>query len=155
MSLTGVPSDGKVTKQTLNLLVLSKYGSLAASARQRFLQYRPFLACTNTAMTLSPLFGDDYVAAIMQGGSKPLWMAADAYKARVLAARRFNSVDGVLVHCELLPFMPSFIELLLFQFRVPLIFDYDDAIFHQYDQHKNPLVETAENRAIPRRCVPA
>lgn len=26
--------------------------------------------------------------------------------------------------------------------RIPLIVDYDDAIFHQYDQHKNPIVRT-------------
>jgi hypothetical protein len=129
-------------EQVYNLFVLSKYGPLAASARQRFLQYRSFLDSANVAMTVSPLFGDDYLSAIMQNGAKPLRMAAVAYIDRLLAARRVNRADGVLVHCELLPFVPSFLEAVMFRFRVPLIFDYDDAIFHQYDQHKSSLVRT-------------
>lgn len=129
-----------MAQETYSLLVLPKYGAIAASARQRFLQYRACFEAAGIQMSLSPLFGDDYLKAIMEGMGKPLRMAAVAYMARVRTARHQMKADGVLVHCEYLPFVPAVVETQLFRFGTPVVFDYDDAIFHQYDQHKSPLV---------------
>lgn len=132
-----------MTQETYNLLVLPKYGALAASARQRFVQYRRHFEADGIQMSLSPLFGDDYLKTIMGGGGKPLRMAAAAYVDRVRETQKNINTDGVLVHCEFLPYVPGGVESQLFRFRVPVIFDFDDAIFHQYDQHRNPLIRAA------------
>ncbi len=39
--------------------------------------------------------------------------------------------------------------------RIPLVVDYDDAIFHQYDQHKNPIMRAmlgGKLKPLPRRA---
>jgi hypothetical protein len=54
--------------------------------------------------------------------------------------RIYQKYDLLVIHCELFPFLPPFFEFALSLLKVPFVYDYDDAIFHQYDQHPNPLV---------------
>jgi glycosyltransferase involved in cell wall biosynthesis len=44
------------------------------------------------------------------------------------------------VEKEVLPWVPSLFELALLPPRVPVVVDYDDAVFHSYDLHRNTLV---------------
>jgi glycosyltransferase involved in cell wall biosynthesis len=53
---------------------------------------------------------------------------------------RERGVDGMWLQYELFPYAPTFFETFALPRDIPLILDYDDAIFHQYDQHKSPLV---------------
>jgi glycosyltransferase involved in cell wall biosynthesis len=53
---------------------------------------------------------------------------------------RAGQFDLVWVEKEMLPWVPSWFELGLFPASVPLVVDYDDALFHRYDQHSWPLV---------------
>ena len=39
----------------MKIALLTKYGELAASTRQRFLQYRPFLSETGFELVTSPI----------------------------------------------------------------------------------------------------
>ena len=65
-------------------------------------------------------------------------LAAFARRARDLAgAARF---DLALVHCELFPYLPALFERWLAVRRIPYVLDFDDAIFHYYDEHRSPLV---------------
>ena len=38
-----------------------------------------------------------------------------------------------MLHCELFPYLPSIFEKMVTLPRKPIVFDYDDAIFHNYD----------------------
>ncbi|MGV0961449.1 MAG: glycosyltransferase family 4 protein [Limnohabitans sp.] len=46
----------------------------------------------------------------------------------------------VVIEYELLPFFPAWLERWLVWRGCRLVVDYDDALFHQYDQHANPWV---------------
>jgi glycosyltransferase involved in cell wall biosynthesis len=61
--------------------------------------------------------------------------------------RRF---DLVMVEKEILPYFPAFAERLLGWMGVPYVVDYDDAIFHQYDQHKSWWVRQLLGKKIAR-----
>jgi glycosyltransferase involved in cell wall biosynthesis len=47
--------------------------------------------------------------------------------------------DCVIVHFEILPYFPDFPEAFITRQGIPFFLDLDDAIFHQYDSHSNPL----------------
>ena len=53
----------------MKIALLTKYGELAASTRQRFLQYRPFLSETGFELVHRPLFDDAYLQRLYVGGS--------------------------------------------------------------------------------------
>ena len=60
-------------------------------------------------------------------------------------AKRF---DVVIIEKELFPFLPALAERFLRLANVPYIVDYDDALFHRYDCHKNPVVRRMLGRKI-------
>jgi glycosyltransferase involved in cell wall biosynthesis len=53
---------------------------------------------------------------------------------------RLRQFDLVVLEYELLPYFPAWIERLLARRGVRYVVDYDDALFHQYDQHRNGTV---------------
>jgi glycosyltransferase involved in cell wall biosynthesis len=55
----------------------------------------------------------------------------------VLSARTY---DLVWAEKELLPYIPGWLENLALSTRIPLVLDYDDAIFHSYDSSAKALV---------------
>jgi glycosyltransferase involved in cell wall biosynthesis len=59
-----------------------------------------------------------------------------AYGKRLMAARPAAGTDLVWVEKEALPWLPASLELALMGASVPFLLDYDDAVFHQYDQHR-------------------
>lgn len=48
--------------------------------------------------------------------------------------------DIVVIEKEIFPYLPAFAEKILQILGVKYIADYDDAIFHNYDQSRNPLI---------------
>jgi glycosyltransferase involved in cell wall biosynthesis len=46
--------------------------------------------------------------------------------------------------------MPAWLEELLHIFNIPLVVDYDDAVFHRYDMHPSSLMRAAMGRKIDR-----
>lgn len=123
----------------MRVLLLSRYGRLGASSRLRSYQYLPYLESYGFDVTVAPLFGDDYVAGIY-AGKVPRIEVLRSYINRFRWILRVSQFDLVWVEYEMLPWMPSWIELGLFPSDVPLVVDYDDAIFHRYDQHRRSVV---------------
>ena len=124
----------------MRILALTKYGPMAASTRQRFLQYRPALAAAGMQLDVSPLLGDDHLRRLVEGRrASPVGVAA-AYARRLrtlLTARRY---DLLWVHCELFPYLPGLLERLAFAWGRPVVFDFDDAIFAMYDEARSLMV---------------
>jgi glycosyltransferase involved in cell wall biosynthesis len=48
--------------------------------------------------------------------------------------------DLVWIEYETLPWLPVWIEQFLLPRRVPYVLDYDDAVFHSYDMHRNSWI---------------
>ncbi len=114
------------------------------------LQYRPYLGGRGIELELRPLLGDDYIERFARGAPQPRSAIIRGYARRVtdlLQARRF---DVVWVQYEALPYLPGLAEQVLALTGVPIVYDIDDAIFHQYDRHASPLVR----RMLGRKLVP-
>lgn len=121
-------------------LVFSKYGTLAATTRQRFVQAVPYLNEAGIAIDIHPLFDNAYLEQMFTNGKRRKVTVLVAYVKRLFDLLHTNDYDFVWVHCELFPYLPGMAEALVSFTKKPVIFDYDDAIFHQYDQHSNGFV---------------
>lgn len=121
-------------------LLLTKYGPRAASTRHRFLQYIPSLERAGIAVSLSALLDDEYLSHKFDRGRSSIWLAARGYAKRLHALLGAGSFSVVLIHCELFPYLPALFERVLQWRRIPYVLDFDDAIFHNYDQHSRFLI---------------
>jgi glycosyltransferase involved in cell wall biosynthesis len=125
--------------EMVKVLLLTKYGGLAASTRHRYLQYLPYLREAGVACDVSPLLDDRYLSAAFSG-QKPLVPLLEALGRRAVAIVRAGRYDRIVLHCEAFPYLPRVFESSLHLRGIPYVYDFDDAIFHQYDCHPNPWV---------------
>lgn len=123
----------------MKVLLLSRYGRLGASSRLRSYQFLPLLAAHGVDVQPSALFDDDYVAALYRG-ERPLPLILRGFARRVAALCNARAYDACWVEKELLPWLPAWLERALVPPDMPLVVDYDDAIFHQYDRHRSRVV---------------
>lgn len=129
------------------MLALTKYGRLGASSRMRFLQYMPWLQRAGIEVTVDPLLSDELLKARYQRGTYGWGALAGAYTARFRLLRQRYNFDVVWIEKEALPWLPLTLELALLK-TVPYVLDYDDAVFHQYDQHSQALVRQLYGRRL-------
>lgn len=131
----------------MRVLLLSRYGNLGASSRLRSYQYLPHLASGGIDVTVAPFFGDDYVTG-MYAGKISVGGVLRSYLTRIRFMLRASRFDLVWVEKEMLPWLPSCIELGLLPSAVSLVVDYDDALFHRYDRHRWAAVRFVLGRKI-------
>jgi glycosyltransferase involved in cell wall biosynthesis len=124
----------------MNVLLLSRYGNLGASSRIRSYQYLPYLRERGIEVTLAPLLPDDYLRDLYAGEKPGIISILAAYLRRIGALIRRKKFDLLWIEYELFPWLPGWLESLALSKATPYLVDYDDAIFHRYDQHPNPLV---------------
>lgn len=117
----------------INVLVLTRYDQLGASSRVRFLQFLPELKSRGLAFEVRPFLDDDYIRALY--GGKPIRVSTilAAYLARLKAVLRHGHFDLIWIEKEVLPWLPSAVELALVR-GTPYVVDLDDAWFHRYDR---------------------
>lgn len=119
--------------------MLSRYTRPGASSRLRFYQYLPWLANANIAVTHAPLFSDSYVQGL-QRGTKNLAEVFWAYCRRIRALMQSGRFDLLWIEKEALPWLPVWFENAWLPKGVPYVLDYDDAVFHYYDQHPSAVI---------------
>jgi glycosyltransferase involved in cell wall biosynthesis len=124
----------------MKIIALMKYGDKAASTRQRLLQFKPYFNAANIEITSTALFDNDYLNKRLSGNSIGKLNVIALYYKRLKSILSSRGFDGTWVHCESFPYLFGFMERLVFLAGKPVIYDFDDAIFHQYDSHKNPIV---------------
>lgn len=124
----------------MRILALMKYDARAASARQRLLQFVPYLEKNGIFIEVAALLDDAYLTKFANGNRAGHAALIAAYLRRFKAIWRSRSFDAVWVQYETFPYLPSVFERIVAMSGQTLICDYDDAIFHQYDAHKNVLV---------------
>lgn len=123
----------------MKVLALTRYDRLGASSRMRMLQYLPWLTSAGVTVTVSPLFPDAYVQDLQKGQRSP-WLVLRAYWQRLLALLGSGNFDLLWIEKECLPWLPTWIERALLPARTPYVLDYDDAVFHYYDEHRSRWV---------------
>jgi glycosyltransferase involved in cell wall biosynthesis len=132
----------------MKVLALTKYGSLAASTRQRFEQYELALAAAGITVDYAPLLGNAHLERLVAGRRASPLAVFSAYWSRLRSLVAARNYDALWVHCELFPYWPGFMERLVTLPGKPVVFDYDDAIFHMYDSSRHPLVRRLLGRKL-------
>lgn len=139
----------------MKVLALTRYGRTGASSRVRFHQYLPALEAVGLQVEIAPLFSDGYVRGLQAGQRSPVEVIR-AYAQRTFDLRRAGSFDLVWIEKEALPWLPAGLERALLAGAAPFVLDYDDAVFHAYDQHRRPWVRqllAGKHPALMRRAA--
>jgi glycosyltransferase involved in cell wall biosynthesis len=126
---------------------LSRYAQLGASSRLRSYQYLTSLEASGFRVTVSYLFDNDYVAGIY-AGKVSVFSVFRSYILRLIMIIRAHQYDLVWVEYEMLPWIPHWFELWFIRSIPRIVVDYDDAIFHRYDQHDNWFVRRILGKKI-------
>lgn len=135
----------------MKLLSLTRYSRQGASSRLRSLQYFPALAAAGIEVEHRPLFDDFYLQKLYAKQPTGTQQRAAIWtRIKTLRAIKPGQYDVIWLEKELLPWLPFGLERCLLPRHTRLVIDYDDAIFHNYDQHKNPLVRALLGRKIDR-----
>lgn len=118
----------------IRVLCLTRYDTLGASSRYRFLQYLPYLEPLGLDIDVAPLLGNEYISRLYGGGFTQYGRIAKGYVSRISRLLRSRSYDLVWIEKEALPFFPGRLEQLLLTRGIPYVLDYDDAVFHGLEQ---------------------
>jgi glycosyltransferase involved in cell wall biosynthesis len=135
----------------LKVLYLTRYGRLGASSRQRCFLYLKALDAAGIIGDVSPFLGDDYVRRLHSGLNVSIAIILRAYTCRLLLLLRARRYDLLWIEREALPWLPGWAELAFFRIAgTKIVVDYDDAIFHNYDHHRNGIVRRLLSSKIDR-----
>lgn len=124
----------------MRVLLLTKYGRRAAATRFRVLQYLPFFDAAGLEVEVRPLFDDRYLQKLLVEGRRAPLDILRSLSTRLTTLADVRQFSLVVVYMEALPYLPAVFERTLVRLGVPYAYDFDDATFHQYDQHPNRLV---------------
>lgn len=124
----------------MKTLLFSRYDTLGASSRYRTYQYLPYLKKEGIEVETAPLLDNDYLRTRYLGKKYPLSRLLSAYQQRISLLLKSQKYDLIWLEKEALPWLPAWLELLLLRGRTPYLVDYDDAVFHRYDQHSASVV---------------
>ena len=132
----------------MKILALTKYGRNAASTRQRLMQFEPYLANFGMSLEYQPLFTDRYIELLSKGKKSSIIDIFKAYAMRLYTLIAHARPDAIWIQYESFPFMPGLLERMAGRFDCPIIVDYDDAIFHMYDDHSRAAVRQLLGKKI-------
>ncbi len=130
------------------ILVLPRYSNKGASSRLRTLQYLDELARRGIEFRIDSLFDDAYLDDLYAGRRVDWGRVLRAYAHRAGLRTSVGSFDAVWLEKEAFPWLPAGVEAWFADGGTPLIVDYDDAIFHRYDQHPSRAVRRLLGRKI-------
>jgi glycosyltransferase involved in cell wall biosynthesis len=132
----------------MRVAAFTKYGPMAASTRQRLIQYLPRLSAAGIEVDHHPFLPDDYVRGVAMGQRYPRRRTLRAYADRFRQLVAGTDADIVWVYAELFPYLPGSLEKLAFRSGKPVVYDCDDAFFHAYDAHPDPRVRRLLGRKL-------
>lgn len=105
----------------------------------RSFQYFPFLEKSEMKIIARPLFNDQYLKFLYSGRISSLSVVS-AYIKRFFVLFSLYRYDKIVIEKELFPYFPAWPEWFMNKLGINYIVDYDDAIFHSYDLHPNPII---------------
>jgi len=109
------------------------------------MQYLPYLAEAGLNARVESLFDANYLAQ-MYAGRRSAGILAKSLLRRMYVMR--EQTDVIWLEKEALPWFPWAFEKMLWPSDIPVVTDYDDAIFHRYDQSRHWGVRSLMGRKI-------
>jgi glycosyltransferase involved in cell wall biosynthesis len=132
----------------MRILALTRYSSRGPSSRIRFYQYIPYLTSCGVELQVVPLLDDDYIRSLYAGKRPSIFSVVGAYVRRIARLMKSRSFDLLWIEKELFPWLPAWAERILAGSGFPYVVDYDDAVFHRYDMHANPIIRSLLGKSI-------
>lgn len=123
----------------MKIVVLSRYARKGASSRLRTLQYQPFLEAAGHEVMYLPFFDDAYLERLYSGVKSKYPVNLTYYFDRAKKLISMSKPDVIWLEKEAFPYWPAWLENLFLPRSVPIVSDYDDAVFHRYDLHSNAV----------------
>ena len=124
----------------MRILYFTKYSRQGASSRLRSYQYFPYLQAAGYSISVFPLFTDKYLEQLYNGRVSK-WTILQCYMRRLFNLFKISRKSKILIEKELFPYLPAWAEAFLAMIGIKYIVDYDDAIFHNYDNNGNVLIK--------------
>jgi len=122
----------------MRILCLTKYTERGPSSRYRLHQFLPFLDARGIQADIQPLHDDGYLDRLFRGdGAGGLYLAR-RFATRMATLLRARRYDLVFIQKEVFPWLPGFVESVLYRSGVPMVLDMDDAIYLPYE-HRGML----------------
>lgn len=131
------------------VIALTRYDQSGASSRVRFYQYYSFLAANGFEIETQPLLDSGYVNRLLHGQPRSLGNLLACYSRRLSRLLSRTVADVIWIEKELFPWAPVFIDPGLLG-SARYVVDYDDAIFHNYDEHRISILRKLYRGKIPR-----
>lgn len=132
----------------MKILILTRYDYDGSSSRYRFFQYLKVLEAQSWKYEIKPLLSNNYIKYLYKNSSFPLAEIILGYLKRFFILLRKNDYDLIWLEQEAFPWIPSFFEIPFLKGKPKLVVDYDDAIFHRYDLHKNYFIRLLLKKKI-------
>jgi glycosyltransferase involved in cell wall biosynthesis len=139
-------------------LALSPVPYEGAGARYRIAQYIPHLAAQGIDLAIAPFFDREFFELVYQPGRtarKALLFIRQAI-GRLRTVLQHGRYDLVVIYREAMPVGPPLIESMLAAAKVPLVYDFDDAVFLSNTSAANRWIGGLKNPqktgAIIRKC---
>ncbi len=123
------------------IVYFTKHTTAGPSSRYRSYAYHSYLKQNGFIITSYPLFPSSYLRRFYNTGKKPKLFVLYAYLRRFFQLLFLQHFDIIYIEYELFPYLPLAIEKRLLCNRKHIVLDYDDAVFHNYDNSKNALIK--------------
>lgn len=141
---------GWIGGERVRILALPRFDRVGASSRYRFYQFLPELREAGHTVDIRPLWSKRYLRSRYAGMTgRAVMFGVVGMLRRLDALRRAGGYDLVWIEKEALPWVPAPIEAALMRRCRAWVVDFDDAQFHRYDQHRNPLIRRLLGGKIP------
>jgi glycosyltransferase involved in cell wall biosynthesis len=120
----------------MRILFLTRFTRLGASSRYRCYQFSCALKERGHEVEFAPLLDDEYLRRLFSKRPRPLMRIMFAYLRRLYDVIRSGRYDLAVVQYEAFPWMPVFLERLLFFFNRNVVLDLDDAWHERYARNR-------------------
>lgn len=122
----------------ITIIALTKYSYNGASSRYRVYNYQNYFAKNNINMSINPLFSSSYLTTKNKIIKSLIVLFSYFKRLFLLVFILFfkNRYKLILIEYELFPYFPAFFEYLLYKRGIKYFVDYDDAIFHKYENYR-------------------
>jgi len=131
----------------VKVLALSPIPEEGAGCRFRVSQYIPYLHGAGFDVTVSPFYSRDYFNFVYRPGNYVRKAAgfASLTLRRISELFTIRDYDLVLLYREAIPIGPPFIERQIAKLGIPIVYDFDDAIFLPAVSEANQAVSFLKN----------
>ena len=136
----------------IKVLALSPIPEEGAGCRFRVSQYIPYLRHAGFDVTVSPFYSREYFSFVYRPGNylrKGTGFIALTWR-RMRELLSIRDYDLVLLYREAIPIGPIFVERWIHRLGIPIVYDFDDAIFMRAVSPANQAVSFLKN---PRRVA--